>query len=311
MKQNRKNLTIAVIIVGGAFVVAPASFGQIVQNDLYMGFQNSAGGGTKDYIINLGPASGILGSSSVVTLSSDFSLSSFNTVLGSSTSMMGGVVGASNGGSPSDVYLTQLRSGGAGTPSIPGSSVSATLTRSEDNETFAEISGLNNETAIPAGTGVLDSGKTWESQVEPSTGASFLGVTGINPDSSVSKTAVLYEDLWYTSSSSVTGGKPFVYQGYFTLDLTGGSPKLTFTSTNVPGSSVSAPVFKSVTKSGGVVTLIWTTVATHNYQLQYTASLAPTNWVNIGSAILANNTLMTNTDTPGAATKRFYRVGAQ
>src|SRR5215831_1228064 len=99
MKKITKNLRTAAILIGGAFLVSQTTFAQVslISDGLYMGFDNQAGGGTSDYIINFGPASGIVGSSVVVNLSSDFSLSNFKSVLGSSTSMFGGVVAASNG----------------------------------------------------------------------------------------------------------------------------------------------------------------------------------------------------------------------
>jgi hypothetical protein len=227
-----------VLVMGGAILASQSAFGQITYNDLYFGFQNQAGGGTADYIINLGPAANIVGGTTVVNLSSDFSLSDFNAVLGASSSMFGGVVGALQGNQTADVYLTQLRSGGAGTPSVAGSTAPAGLTRSFDNGAAVALSTLFSPAA---GTGGLDSNKTWESDVEPTlTANSFWGNTGVNPDSSASPSSVLYEDLWFTSNSSISGTKPFVYEGYFTLDLTGGNASLTFTPQAVPEPTVLA-----------------------------------------------------------------------
>src|ERR1700739_664133 len=108
-----RNLTTA-LSVGGAILASHSVFGQTYSstpNDLLFGFQNQAGGGTEDYIINLGPPSSIIGKSTVVDLSSDFSISDFDAVLGGSFSMQGGVIGAasgSNSGTPNtaDVFLT-------------------------------------------------------------------------------------------------------------------------------------------------------------------------------------------------------------
>jgi hypothetical protein len=304
-----KKLTSVALLLGGAIMASQSVFGQptLVADDLYMGFQNQAGGGAKDYVINLGTASNIVGGTVVVNLSSAFSLANFNTVLGASSSMFGGVIGANNSDSPSDVYLTQLRSGGAGTPAVAGSTLAATLTRGQDNSTYAAISSLNNPAA---GTGVLDASKSWENQVEPTlTSGTFYGITGLNPDSSVSSSSILYENLWYTSSSSQLGGKSFNYLGYFTLDLTGGSPQLTFTPKNVPA-PLTQPVILSVSYAAGTVTLVWSTVSNHTYQLQYTSSLSPTSWSNVGSAQSAVNTTMTN-NSAGTDPQRFYRVQAQ
>ena len=294
-------------------MVCQSTFAQVTANNLYLGFQNQAGGGTEDYIINLGPASGIVGGSSVVTLSSDFSLTDFNAVLGTSSSMYGGVVGAAShtvNGNTADVYLTQLRSGGVGNPAVPGSSVGTTFLRSQGDSIY---SGLGTLASPAAGTGTLDTSKSWESDVEPSGGASSIpGVLSLNPDSSVSPSTVLYEDLWTASNNHLSGNaQPFTYLGYFTLDLTGGSPKLTFTSTNV-AASLTRPLIVSVRRAGSTVTVISSNaVPPHTYQLQYTASLAPTNWVNVGSAQVAGTGSVTNTDTTAAGSQRFYRIQAQ
>lgn len=310
-KEAMKHLMAAAMMFGGAIMASSSAYGQtFAVNDLYLGFQNQTGGGTADYIVNLGAASNLVGGSAAIDLSSDFSLANFNSVLGTSSSMYGGVVGGSALGSPtSDVYLTQLRSGGAGTPSVPGSSVTAIFTRSQDNAIISPLSNLN---APAAGAGILDASKTWENYVEPTfTASSFYGNCGMNPDSVVGKSTVLYEDLWYTSQSTISGKSGFTYEGYFTLDLTGANPKLTFTPKNAPG-QLTAPVIASITKAAGTVTLIWSTVPPHSYQLQYTASLSPTNWINIGSAVTANAATMTNTDsTAGTNPQRFYRIVAQ
>jgi hypothetical protein len=234
-----KKLTTASLILGGAILASQSAFGQYIANDLYMGFQNQAGGGSADYIINLGAASGIVGSSSVVDLSSSFSLTDFNAVLGTSSSMFGGVVAGSNG-NPPDLYATQLRSGGAGIASVPGSSSPATFYKGDLLLGYSDLSQLA-LVAPAAGTGVLDTSKAWENYVEPAyANGTFYGDTAINPDSSVSSSSVLYEDLWYDSNSSTSVKKPFTYEGYFTLNLGGivGSsvvqPTLTFTPAAVP-----------------------------------------------------------------------------
>jgi hypothetical protein len=302
-----RNLTTTALLISGAILASQSAFGQIVANNLYLGFQNQAGGGTEDYIINLGAASGIVGGSSVVNLSGYFSLSDFNAVLGTSSSLFGGVIGAASGNT-ADVYLTQPRSGGAGTPSVAGSSVTGQLSRTQDDTAYNQLATLFSPAA---GTGGLDTSKSWENLVDPANGTgTFPSNTGYNPDSTVNPATVLYEDLWYTTSSSFTGTKPFTYVGYFTLDLTGASPKLTFTPTNAPA-SLTPPIIVSVRKTGSTVTVVSSNaVPTFNYQLQYTASLSPTNWINVGSALVAGSTMMTNTDSTATGSQRFYRVQA-
>jgi len=233
-----KKLTTAALLVGGAILASQSAFATFVQNDLYLGFQNSGGGGSADYIINLGAASSIVGHS--IDLSGDFSLSLFNdsSLQGTSSQIFGGVVGGGNsamGGGTANIYLTQLRTSNIGNPAVAGSSLTQLAKQSQDNSAESTLSQLN---APAAGTGSLDGGKSWEAYVEPtlSTG-SFYGNTGINPDSMVSTSSVLYEDLWETSDSGDPRGgqgQPYAYLGYFTLDLTGNSPSLTFTSVPEP-----------------------------------------------------------------------------
>jgi hypothetical protein len=310
MKRGMKNLRTAAILTGGALMVSQSAFAQVslISNDLYMGFENQAGGGASDYIINLGAASSLVSGGSVVNLSSDFSLSDFNAVLGISSSMLGGVVAASNG-NPPDLYVTQLRSGGAGTPSVPGSTSPASFYKGDILVGYSDLSQLANLPA--AGNGFLDTSKSWENYVEPNIApGTFYGDTGINPDSSVGTSSVLYEDLWYVSNSSSSVKKPFTYVGYFTLNPTG-SPSLTFTPTNAPA-SLTAPFIVSVSKAGSTVMVVSSNaVPTYTYQLQYTASLSPTNWISVGSSVVAGSTMVTNTDGSATNSPRFYRVQGQ
>lgn len=322
-----KNLTTAALLATGTLVASLSAYGQTYgpiyasyPNDLVMGFQNQAGAGTEDYIINLGPAASIVGQSTVVDLSSDFTLSDFNAVLRSSSSMFGGVIGSANidnsgTANTADVFLTQLRAGGAGNPATPGSAVTQQMSRSQDNLTYSAISGGLVTPAV--GEGALDTTKSWESDIEPGAlnsgnQGAFESQTGLNPDSSVGASSVLYEDLWESSSSTLSGTKPFTYLGYFTLDLTGGTPKLTFTSLNVPA-SLSAPTIVSVSKSGNTVTVVSSNaLSSHSYQLQYSTSLtSPITWIPVGSAVVASGTSVTNMDTTAAGAQRFYRVQAQ
>ncbi len=311
MKKDMKNLVSAAILVGGVFAASPSAFAQVslISNDLYLGFENQAGGGTSDYVINLGPASGIVGSSTVVNLSSYVSLSNFKTVFGTSSSMFGGVIAASNG-NPPDLYATQLRSGGAGLPSVPGSTSPGTFYKGDILLGYSDLSQLANLPA--AGNGSLDSSKSWETYVEPNIGpGTFYGDTAINPDSAVGTNTVLYEDLWYVNNNSNSTKTPFTYVGYFTLNFTGANPSLTFTPTNAPA-PLTNPIIVSISKVGSTVTVISSNAApTHMYQLQYTSSLSPTNWANVGSSQMAGGTLVTNSDATATTSPRYYRVQGQ
>ena len=239
-----KNLTTAAVLIGGAILASQSAFAQttFVQNDLYLGFQNQAGGGSADYVINLGAASGIVGSSTVVDFSSDFSLSLFDDVSlqGTSSQIYAGVVGGENssaGGGTADIFATQLRTSNIGNWAVAGSSLTATAPRSQDNNAETTLAQLYY--APGAGTGVLDSSKPWENYIEPANSSStFLGAMGINPDSFFSPSTVLYEDLYETQATGPEGSGGYTYQGYFTLDLTGQNPSLTFTPQAVPEPTV-------------------------------------------------------------------------
>lgn len=209
-----------------------------IQNDLYLGFESSSA--SSDYIINLGAASGIVSSHSVVDLSSDFSLSTFGSVyLSGFNANMGVVGGASQFPSTYDIYTTAFRSGGAGNPSVPGSNLSGlSLNSSAISTAVAQLSALN---APTAGGGILDSSKSWSANVEPTDSAgSFYGNTGVNPSSAVVGGGILYEDLW-EQTASPSGPNAAAYLGYFELNLGSGAPTvLTFTSAPEPGTVVLA-----------------------------------------------------------------------
>ncbi len=321
IKKSMKTLIAAAIVFGGAILASSPVFGavNIAPNVLYLGFQNSAA--ADDYIINLGAATNLVGGSTVITLSSDLTKSDITAVLGGAGTSYAGVVGVNNANNvptvanPADAYGTELRSSNIGNPALAGSSAPTAISSSADIAAYSELGNL----AAPAtaGTGTLDSGKTWTGDV-PSSGVpsgTYNGSTGLNPNSAVTTSSVLYEDLWYTAdpdSGRTDTSKPWTYQGYFTIDLTGSSPKLTFTPTNAPATTVPKPVIVLVAKLAGTVTLISTNASpTHTYQLQYTASLSPIAWTSVGSAVTAGGTIVTNTDTTATPAQRFYQIQAQ
>ena len=311
-----KNLTMAAILAAAAMASESVWAQVIVPDDLYLGFENQAGGGKADYIINLGPASGIVGGTTVVNLGSDFSLTKFNStgsggLEGSDANIIqGGVVGGQSGSS-AILYLTEQRTGGAGIPSVPGSSTPPVTSKTVDNSAYNDLTASQNWPA--SGTGFLDTAIDWENYVEPTfTANSFYGACGINPDSTITTNAVAYEDLWATTNSSLTSAKPFVYQGYFTFNFTNNTSSLTFTPWAAPA-PFGPPNIISVTVAGTAVTIVSSNAdPTHHYQLQYAGKLVSTTnyWQNIGSSVTAVSTLVTNSDTL-TSTNRFYRVMAQ
>jgi hypothetical protein len=69
------------------------------------------------------------------------------------------------------------------------------------------------------------------------------------------------------------------------------------------------PIITEISLGNGAVTLSWLSVPGSTYQAQYTSSLSPVAWNNLGSQIVASGSTTTKTDTTIAGTsKRFYRV---
>jgi uncharacterized repeat protein (TIGR03803 family) len=74
-------------------------------------------------------------------------------------------------------------------------------------------------------------------------------------------------------------------------------------------SLVPAPAFGSPTLLlNGTIVIAWNTVAGQTYQVQYVSDLRSTNWVNLGSPILATNAMATTSDAIDHNSQRFYRV---
>ena len=81
--------------------------------------------------------------------------------------------------------------------------------------------------------------------------------------------------------------------------------------TMVPAEYVQVPQFQSVTTASGSIILRWSATTGLVYQLQYTTNLNQANWVNLGSTMIASNTVLSATNAFGADKQRFYRVQQQ
>ena len=68
------------------------------------------------------------------------------------------------------------------------------------------------------------------------------------------------------------------------------------------------PVFRTMTQTGSTVCLTWSAVAGQKYQVQYSTTLAQTNWINLGSPFTATDGTATASDTIGPDAQRLYRV---
>jgi hypothetical protein len=72
--------------------------------------------------------------------------------------------------------------------------------------------------------------------------------------------------------------------------------------------SAPAPALAPLTWNDGTVTLAWSAVAGATYQAQYTTTLSPAQWNNLGPPVTATSALAATTDFPGPGSQRFYRV---
>jgi hypothetical protein len=199
----------------GAVLASQAAQAAFTANDLYLGFNQTS---KNDYLIDLGQASGILGQSTVVDLSSYFSLSTFDSVFTSgATGVSMGVVGGKNAFPSSGNIIYATSPVGA---DMSGLSHSASTIGNA-------ISDLSAAALPAAGSGAEDATLSWTSLVSPTYApGSFYGDSGVNPSSAIDGTGVLTEGLWMA-----TPGSGYTYQGFFTLDTgASASPSLTFTS---------------------------------------------------------------------------------
>jgi hypothetical protein len=64
----------------------------------------------------------------------------------------------------------------------------------------------------------------------------------------------------------------------------------------------------AVQNSDGSVSFAWLTTPGVPYQVQYTTNLAVTNWINLGFAIVASNSVTIASDTNDVDLQRFYRI---
>ncbi|HYA78893.1 MAG TPA: hypothetical protein VED19_00100, partial [Candidatus Nitrosopolaris sp.] len=106
----------------------------------------------------------------------------------------------------------------------------------------------------------------------------------------------------------VTNGPVFISASQLYLDLTTASDHLPVVADYTIPITVPAPVFQSVTATGGTVTFTWNAVAGVGYQLQYSTDLTQTNWTDLGSLITATNAVMSASDSIGPDLQRFYRL---
>jgi hypothetical protein len=206
---------------------------------------------------------------------------------------------------PYDIYATAVRTGGAGNPAVPGSSLTG---KSHSTTILATSATALGPIAFPApGTGTNDSSKSYTKQVGPAVTASdFVGKSGVNPFGTFSSPATVYLDLWY---ATVPAG--YTYVGYFTADLSTGTPHLTFTPA-VGSQPPPAPAL-TINRTGTTSTISFGTTngATYNLIFTNTAGLAAprSSWSPLGSSIIGTGGVTNFTDTT-TDPSRVYSVTA-
>ena len=152
----------------------------------------------------------------------------------------------------------------------------------------------------------------------PGSDGNFYGTTYIGGDNQLGSVFQIAPNGNLTKVISLTGTSGFypganpqgpVVQGtdgnFYGTTVNGGTyNKGTVFRLSLPLS----PVFQSITKTAGTVTLVWSSVAGQNYLLEYSTNLAPGNWDNVGNAVMATNGMMVGSDPAATDPQRFYRV---
>lgn len=232
------------ILAACAAFVSQVAQAQFAANDLYLGFVGV--GSTSNYVINLGTASSITSSSTVVDLSSDFSLSVYQAVFtGASSVSMGVVAGQAQFPSSYDLFATTVRGGGAGDPAVAGSDLSSI---GHNQSTISSAVSDLSRVGFSAGAGssaLLGAGdnNSWSLNVSPTfTASSFYGATGIDPMTALNS-GIAYEDLWMATPNSA-----YAYLGYFTIDANNST--LTYTPSVAP---VPEPTTLSLVAGGALL----------------------------------------------------------
>jgi hypothetical protein len=102
----------------------------------------------------------------------------------------------------------------------------------------------------------------------------------------------------------------------YIVSASGASGTLEFDFNNSPGAfgldditvqTVPGPILSSTAVSGGNINFSWNAIVNNSYLIQSTADLAGS-WTNVGSVIVATNTVMNVSLPIGSAPKGFYRV---
>jgi subtilase family serine protease len=77
---------------------------------------------------------------------------------------------------------------------------------------------------------------------------------------------------------------------------------------DVSASLIPVPAFQSAARSGGGMVLRWSAMSNVTYQLQYSTSLGPPAWMNLGAPITAAGNSVSTSDLQPPNPERYYRV---
>jgi len=299
---------LSVLFSAAACQISQAGF---TTNDLYLGFTQPSA--QSDYIIDLGQPTAVgVGGSSVVDLSASFSSSTFNSVFaGGPNGVVVAVVGGNNVFGSFGVFATQLRTSGPGNPPVAGSAVTATHSTSQMSGGASQVASILSSTigGLPAaGNSLVDSTKSYTAVVN-TTGLqnNFIGKTGVIPFGTLDSSAILYLDLYRATVSTA-----YTYLGFFTINLSGSTPKLTFTPSAANGGTVPpSPVTLTIGWANGQSSISFASSNSVTYKLFFTNATglgSPiASWPSLPDTIVGDGTVKSFTDTT-ADPVRFYQV---
>jgi hypothetical protein len=220
----------AIAMAGFALAVQGAIAG-VNNNNLVLSINNNSGGGTTEFTVNLGQISTFAGP--------NYDLSSFLSTFNSQYASAGasglnvGVAGGQNGqgglsGAGNDVFTTTLRIGNgqyttAGTEGAPSVIPTKANIANAGSVAAGTISFGSNQAIGDSGTFTSVFAKD---PLTPGTATpNFTGsLGGDNPLQQMTGSTISL-DLWKDTVTS-TGTTSWVYQGDFTLDLSGATPSL-------------------------------------------------------------------------------------
>jgi hypothetical protein len=94
----------------------------------------------------------------------------------------------------------------------------------------------------------------------------------------------------------------------FTVRVTEYAPSASSDTKSFTVTVLPRPAFDSITKTNDVVTLNWSAIPGQTYRVQYSDTIAGTNWSDLSPDVTASGSTAVATDSPGSTPQRFYRI---